>query len=318
MSKWWIQKPAKYLSWPLKLFEQPILRIYGNKPPIQSPVFIIGAPRTGSTILYQILTNYFDLLYPDNLVDLFRRNMFIGFWISHHIYNDKPHNCYRSRFGNTEQCGLHAPNEFGQFWYRWLPKHKHFIEADEVSASALLQMKLNLTAVLSYFEKPLLFKNLNMGQRLRMLAQILPNSKIIWIKRDPLLTAQSIYNAKKRLKLKPNEWWSVMPPNYNELKNLDACEQIIKQIFFIERQIFLDKKLFPEKQLLTIEYESLSSNLNDLLDKIRRFIHPDLNYRKMYDPVKFNTRNKNQIEDSVVSKFKYWISKMNWEKYEFQ
>jgi hypothetical protein len=29
---------------------------------------MIGAPRTGSTILYQSLTNYFDLLYIDNLV----------------------------------------------------------------------------------------------------------------------------------------------------------------------------------------------------------------------------------------------------------
>ena len=31
-----------------------------------APIFIIGAPRTGSTILYQGLTNQADVLYIDN------------------------------------------------------------------------------------------------------------------------------------------------------------------------------------------------------------------------------------------------------------
>ena len=31
------------------------------------PIFIIGPPRSGSTLLYQVLTSYFDLSYFKNL-----------------------------------------------------------------------------------------------------------------------------------------------------------------------------------------------------------------------------------------------------------
>jgi hypothetical protein len=57
-------------------WQKPYLDKYGNQPLKHQPVFIIGAPRTGSTILYQTLTNLYDVLYIDNLVCRFSKNLF--------------------------------------------------------------------------------------------------------------------------------------------------------------------------------------------------------------------------------------------------
>ena len=85
------------------------------------PVFIIGAPRTGSTFLYQSITNSLDVAYIDNLVELFYDSFCAGFFISKALYGNKPHNNFVSYHGNTRRLGgLHAPSECGAFWYRWL------------------------------------------------------------------------------------------------------------------------------------------------------------------------------------------------------
>ena len=64
----------------IALWEKPKAAEYANKPLMHQPVFIIGAPRTGSTILYQGLTNYIDVLYIDNLTSRLYKNFFFGIW----------------------------------------------------------------------------------------------------------------------------------------------------------------------------------------------------------------------------------------------
>jgi len=311
-----VQKGAKYSSWLLKPVEYPLIQYYSKKEKKYFSVFIVGAPRTGSTIFYQIITNYFNVAYPDNLVNFYRRNAFIGFALSKFIFNGRAHNCYSSNFGNTDNCGLHAPNEFGQFWYRWLPRDRHFVTSETISKKKLRFLKENLKAIESYAGIPVVYKNLNMGQRLQLLAKLLPNTKIIWIKRDPFFTAQSIYHAKHKLKLSQSDWWSVMPKNVESLRKLESFEQIVKQIFYIERQIFLDKKLFADDQILEIYYESLNINFENIIEKSRMFIDRDLVFRNDYKKNEFKFSNIVRINNSESEQLKYWINKFDWQNYE--
>src|SRR6056297_1278708 len=96
----------------IHFFERDKIKSYGSQPLKHQPVFIIGAPRTGSTILYQALTNLYDVLYIDNLVCRFHRNLFLGFRVSNRIYGAKPHNSFSSYHGRTR--GGHSPSECGQ------------------------------------------------------------------------------------------------------------------------------------------------------------------------------------------------------------
>ena len=182
--------PQKYLIRVSKLFpkliglwEKRMINKYGKQPLKHQPVFIIGAPRTGSTILYQVITNSFDVLYIDNLTCNFQNNLFYGFWLSKKLTKHKPHNNFESYHGNTQNYGYRAPSECGGYWYRWLPESHHFIDYDEINVKMIEEIKREITAVTNYFNKPIIFKNLNAGQRLRLLTQCFPNAKYIFIKR---------------------------------------------------------------------------------------------------------------------------------------
>ena len=91
---------------------------YTNQSQPMQPIFLIGAPRTGSTLVYQGITNSLDVKYIDNLMDILHRNLFYGAKVSNFLFDSKPHNCFKSRFGNTFKYGLHAPSESGRFWYQ--------------------------------------------------------------------------------------------------------------------------------------------------------------------------------------------------------
>ena len=252
----------------VRKWEKPLIDYYGNLELKKQPVFIIGAPRTGSTILYQALTNIYDVLYVDNLVCRFHRNFFFGFWLSNRFYRSKPHNNFSADHGRTK--GWHSPSECGQFWYKWLPRHRHFIDYDDITPEIVRQIRLEITSVINYFNKPLVFKNLNAGQRIRLLTTCFPEATFLFITRDPVQTVQAILMAKRELHVDDGAFWSIMPRNVRELEKLDPFEQIAKQVYFLERQIVQDSSLTARGGFYTIEYKKLSlSYVDDLARKLK-------------------------------------------------
>lgn len=293
----------KILEWQKAKIEE-----YGSQPLKHQPIFIIGAPRTGSTILYQTITNLFDVLYVDNLVCKFHQNFFFGLWLSDKIYGNKPHNNYKADHGDTKKYGYHAPSECGQFWYRWLPKDHHYIEADEIPEEKLEEIRREVTAVVNYFDKPLVFKNLNAGQRIKILAKIFPKAYFINIKRDPLFNAQSILLAKRKLGIPDAKYWSIMPKNIRELEVInDPYEQIIKQIYFLRKCIDNDKNLVKKDRFFELNFENINmDNINDLCKTIGiknkyNFVSPT-----------FNTKETYKLLENEIFKIKKVIRELEW------
>jgi hypothetical protein len=288
-------------------WEKKYIQKHDTQPTKYPPIFIIGAPRTGSTILYQVLTNQSDVLYVDNLVCKFNKNFFFGFWLSDKLFNQKVHNCFKSEHGNTDSCGWHAPSECGGFWYRWLPTDRHFVDHNEISQKDIEQIKSEITTSTNYFDKPIVFKNLNAGQRLRMLLKAFPNAKFIFVRRDPLYTAQSILKAKRKLKIPDNQFWSIMPPNVEDLKQLEWSEQIVKQIYYLEKQIAEDLRLFSKENIYEVNYTDLSQQTITVL--IKRL---GLQTRAQFQNSVIKLNEKISLSEQEVQLIENEIKKLDW------
>jgi hypothetical protein len=245
----------------ISLWERSKLEKFGEAPPSCQPVFMIGAPRTGSTILYQALTNYFDVLYIDNLACRWRKNLFFGFWLSSKRFGRGPHGNFSARHGSTADFGGHAPSECGGFWYRWLPTDRHFISEDDITPTMVQEIRRELTAVINYFDRPLIVKNLNAGQRLRLIRKCFPEAKIIYIRRDRRFVVESIIRARRATGTGANELWSIKPRDFQNLLRLPELDMVAAQVCAIERQIDEDLKLFPHEQVRTVFFDDFSPDL---------------------------------------------------------
>jgi len=306
---------AKYSSWLIRVFEKSKIKRFGSEDLIWQPVFIIGAPRTGSTILYEILTNSLDVIYPDNLAEKFYRNMYFGFWLSNRIYGNRAHNSFLSHFGNTEKFGQHAPNEYAGFWYRWIPRGTHYTPADYLSTNAKVEIRSTISAVTNKYKKPLLYKNLNLGQRMGMLSEVFPQCKFIFIKRNPVFTVQSLFLAKRKLGFEENDWWSVMPKNVQELKQLPEIERLTKQVFYTERQITQDSNLFPKGNIKTIRYQELYDNLDSILGQIHKFIGEKVNWRSENSKPELRQSDRQKVELQTFQEIERQVSLLDWQSY---
>ncbi|MCJ8316219.1 sulfotransferase [Idiomarina sp.] len=247
----------------------PIIRVWENghfnTQGAKAPVFIIGAPRTGSTILYQALTNAYEFAYIDNLACSWHRNLRFGMMKSWKAFGNRPHNNFKAEHGDTKRFGGHAPSECGEFWYRWLPKDRHFVDYDDISDEMVRDIRREVLGASSYLRRPLLFKNLNAGQRLRLIHRCFPNAKIIVVRRDPRFVVRSIVRARHKVGIPPNQWWSIMPPNFAELMSLPEGQMCAAQIYYIEKQIDEDLRLFNPKNVKHIHYQEFNNRIiNDI------------------------------------------------------
>ena len=232
------------------------------------PIFIVGPPRCGSTILYQAMTNYFDVLYIDNLAARWARDLPFGVSRSMRRFGRTPHNNFRAHHGDTAATGgWHAPSECGNLWYRWIPKNQHYVGPDEVTRPMIDELREEVTAIQSQWDAPLLIKNLHVGQRLAWVSRAFPKARYVCVHRHSVDVVESILNARHQLGIPSNELWSTRPPVYDDLLSLSERKMVEKQVDRVVTQIETSLGLLSPTTAHHVRYEDFGPSLIDTLGK---------------------------------------------------
>jgi hypothetical protein len=157
---------------------------------VAKPVFIMGAPGSGTTLLYYALCAHKDLAYVTlNMLraGIHKHGRFVG---------DSRTALFRM------QCLFHRdqasclPHEANAFWIRYLGTYERMTENDFSPEMAAYYRK-NVAAVQNLWKRPrFINKNLQHCVRVRILDRIYPDSKFIHIIRDGRAVAYSILNKK--------------------------------------------------------------------------------------------------------------------------
>jgi hypothetical protein len=299
----------------IKNWEKKYFKKYGSQELKHQPVFIIGAPRTGSTILYQTLTNQLDVLYVDNLICRFGKNFFFGFWLSNKLFKQKAHNCFESNHGDTSACGFHAPSECGSFWYRWLTTDKHYIDYHDITHEMVNEIRKEITTVINYFDRPIIFNNNNIALRIRLIKKVFPNAKYIITDREPIFVSQSLLKARMYFYSDFNKWWSMMPKNYLELIKEPYFRQVVLQHYYINKQMYADlNKLTGHNNYILVGYRDLCIDR----DKVFKIIINLFNYEKYKDSFVDNELFESRelsLDKDLLNKVKIEIEKLDWNDY---
>lgn len=307
----WLFKYGKFLWVPL---EKRWLKEYGKEESRFPVVFIVGAPRSGSTIMYQVMTRYLDVSYIDNFVNLARECTITGFTLSRKLFG-QPHHSLESRYGDTSHQGLHAPNE-GLFWYRWLPIDKHHVSSSDLDERQTDEMRSTFRTVLNKFSRPFVVKNLTFSMRLGLIHDMFPDAKLIHVTRNPVFMAQSILLARKKLGIPEGEIWSTKPGNEDELVQADENEMVVRQIYEIEKEIHRRKALFLPGRYLNIRYEDFLKNPWETNNVIATYIKCEVRKRTVEDELAgIRNGNVKRIADRDFSQLGQLVNKFDWDNF---
>ncbi|MCP4121703.1 MAG: sulfotransferase [Bacteroidetes bacterium] len=228
----------------------------GNPVP---PIFVIGAPRSGSTLFFQYLLKTFHLAYISNLSALMPKYNHFTLRTQRALGKLNWNQVARSSYGYIP--GLFGPNEAG--------KYCDFLFDDQGK-----EHTENVRKTIAYYEKifaaPLLIKNLNNSLILPEINRVFPNARIVFFQRETSFNAQSILDARMQNLGTRDEWFSVRPEGYKDVLDKDIFFQTVWQVNKIREIIQKDLQRLNMSSI-TLRYEDFIANPNDVLRKFRDF-----------------------------------------------
>ena len=281
-------KVKNKLLTPLNFFLNPLENLFLNVNDLDylkssPPVFIIGPPRSGTTVLYQLLCKYFNFGYTNN---------FVADWYNIPITATRLYNIFSSQNSSIEltsnfgkSSNLSGPNEFGKFWYRWFSITHELIDNHSLSENKL---RLEIAGLTKIYQKPMLFKNVINSMRINALSEIFDNSIFIVLNRDNLDIAQSILNARIALYNNKNHSWSVITSALQTDPDIPYYKQIVGQIKGVTSNINLARKNIGDNKFIFVDYKELCNDTTQVL----KSVHSQLNTKGIRVDTNNNYPNK--------------------------
>src|SRR5215831_19286131 len=144
-------------------------------------LFIVGLPRSGTTLLSQLVSRYLRVGYINNIVARFWLNPLVGIALSRAILGQNPGEkiSLESKHGVTQEPW--GPHEFGYFWRHWLHLDEcetHHLDKEVASRLDRDDLREMLFRIASAFHLPVVFKNIICGPNASLLSTIYPKSLV--------------------------------------------------------------------------------------------------------------------------------------------
>lgn len=233
-------------------------------------LFIVGAPRTGTTLLFQLAVRHLRLAYVDNAAARFWMAPTVGLL---HPFRRRPgvdrsSVSLGSVLGSSE--GPHGPHEFSYFWQHWMGFHP----TDELSPDELLRVDWGgidrkLAALAGVFRAPLILKSINfVDYHVSWLAAREPRYRFVWIDREPLFVVQSILESRRLRYGDEGVWWSIRPADVEKWQSATPIEQVCHQVSHVRRALETAFQGLPESRRLVLQYRDLAADPEEALARV--------------------------------------------------
>lgn len=214
------------------------------------PIFILGLPRSGTTLLYQLIVTKFKTCYFSNIASVFYSFPVSISYISKPFQKFESTKRFESNYGVTK--GLFAPSEAGGI-YRYWNNHQPDGKSDFFQNT--------ISNISKEYNCPFVWKNLNLSLQITYLQKIFPNALFIKIDRNLEFVIQSIYE-----KIKMGD--SIDVAGFESIYlNENLIENITREALILDSKI--NKELECDQvNSITIQYDMLFDDLNNVLAKI--------------------------------------------------
>jgi hypothetical protein len=225
-----------------KLHEQAEAQLFGSLlgsdwTPLDAPaVFILGAPRSGSTAFYQGVVRFLELPYFTNFAnELFPRHPVLTAPIHRQLQASIDIE-FTSAYGKT--TGAFQPSEASAVMRNWFGgDHPSQANSANILPGKADHLLRTAAAYHRLFGAPIATKNAWNCFRIACLAQLLPRAFFVWIRRDLVPSALSDLAARYVVQGDPQVWNSATPASVAELRKLPHWAQVVENQYEFARAI---------------------------------------------------------------------------------
>ena len=248
--------------------EQLLVRRYEGSGPTFSPVFILGPPRTGTTVAFQLLTSCYKTTFPRNLSTDWAPRLPMLVQKLSVLEAGKRKETFQSNYGRTN--GLFAQAEGSRFLELWFPGgiHPSYLDPESIGMEQFEGLRRTVAALSNEAGAPFVCKNAWNCFRLQWLHRLFPEAVFVIVRRNIIYSAQSDLEAKIRVKKDVNAWNSASPKEYHEIMKKPYWERVVDQQYYTWRQMLEDCVRLGGERFIEIWYEHLCEHPKEVLGRI--------------------------------------------------
>ena len=240
-------------------------------------VFIVGTPRSGTTLLYQLMTRHLEVCYVSNFVARFWMAPVVGQWLQRAVHGEEPaRGVLESSFGGTRGPG--SPHEFSWFWRFWA----ELADSDHLGPAELQRLQWEplrdeLRAFAAWARRPMVSKALNhVNYHVPFITRLLPESRFVHIQREPRFVVQSILESRVARYDDAQAWWSIRPRGWADWAEATPVEQVCFQVRDCLEHLRSGLSELDESRVRTLDYEDLVADPARALAGLADFIGVEL------------------------------------------
>jgi len=265
-----------------KLSKQAIFRILGRIEGLvsteyelhYSPIFIMGPPRSGTTLIRQLVawaipTSYFTNLTRASWTTLGYPLPVTTAILVKWLKLTKWSPSFESEYGFTP--GIGRPVEGGDIWNYYFQTYNAPVEPEEISIERQHLIYQAVAATERIFDLPFVNKTVDLSVRIRALVKIFPTALFIQVERNPLDVAQSLLKA-GMYDFPDREFFSTRPKECEDLSNKSKVEQVCEQVYYIGKNIAFERSVVGEDRFLKVTYKNVCENPLRELNRIANFM----------------------------------------------
>ena len=277
------------------------------------PVFILGPPRSGTTLLYQLLTTCLRFSYICNLANRFHDCPAATTVLLRRLIR-----AYRTDFASiySRTRGYAGPSEGAEIWRKWFGWG--YVDESDVTHEARREAYTMVAALERILDAPFVSKSPRHSTRIRALESAFHGCLFLRVSRDPLAMAQSILRRRRvgdGAPLPPSpeqKWWSVEPKQFESIKGKYYIDQICEQVYFTERNIIEDLAAVARGRCLEVEYTDLCHDPAGQLAHIQTFLARNnvMTKSRMSPPKRFEASTKRQVSEGEFVQLRWKIENL--------
>ena len=241
---------------------------YEDLPEAYPTLHIIGVPRSGTTLLMQLVAAHLDVAYIDNLAAAFWRAPAYGLRLSDKLLGRRRTSTYESQYGRTSR--IEEPHEFGRFWLELLGYDEMIDRGAEYEERIdWKRVSLVLRNMTHAVRRTVAFKSFLLAMHLRCVQELLPKTCWVRIRRDPTENALSLLQLRRQYLASEDVWGGIKPREFSWLKDEPVYRQVAGQVFYVEQAMTRQIEAVGQHNVLELRYDEVCANPRQALAAIQ-------------------------------------------------
>ena len=270
-------------------------------------VFVVGAPRSGTTICEQVLLRHLPFAYLNNVTSLFPKSPLTA---TRFLGGPRLHPPGTSSFyGKT--AGLRGPNDALYIWDRWfgtdrtrIPEH-----LDEESAE---DMACFFAACEEQYKRPLLCKVNSLIASAHLVDVALTPCFFICMQRDDAYLAQSLYISRQLITGSLDRPYGLLA---KEFVDPDPIRSVCKQSLFYRRLAESQRQRIGEDRFWITSYEDFCHDPEPLIDRVNSAVFQGSLKAALSERRPLTCQNRVKLDRQLFNRIESTLDELRQEKF---